>query len=274
MRKYLGNNMAIYFAKDVLVGLVYIAFYLGIRRRDAKIFRPPFLVFGSLLLWLGVAQIFNPNSPHILYGLLGFKVYFYYVPLIFVGYALIRDDEDLRKFLVLNGFLAAIIGGIGIVQAIVGNSFLNPTHLAPELRDLGNLQKITPLTNQIFTLPDSVFVSSGRFSLYLTFAMILTVGTAGYLLLYTKRSRKLIYIVFAIVVTATLLSGSRSAAVSAVTSALVLSSRISLGCSLALAARASAHQSNPSHFHCRITWSRGSSAHFPGRGWLAYRVLY
>ena len=221
-RKYLGNNMAIYFAKDVLVGLVYIAFYLGIRRRDAKIFRPPFLFVGSLLLWLGVAQIFNPNSPHILYGLLGFKVYFYYVPLIFVGYALIRGDEDLRKFLVLNGFLAAIIGGIGIIQAIVGNSFLNPTHLAPELRDLGNLQKITPLTNQIFTLPDSVFVSSGRFSLYLTFAMILTVGTAGYLLLYTKRSRKIIYIVFAIVVTATLLSGSRSAAVSAVTSGLVL----------------------------------------------------
>ena len=222
VRKYLGNNMAIYFAKDVLVGLVYIAFYLGIRRRDAKTFRPPFLVFGSLLLWLGVAQIFNPNSPHILYGLLGFKVYFYYVPLIFVGYALIRGDEDLRKFLVLNGFLAAIIGGIGIIQAIVGSSFLNPTHLAPELRDLGNLQKITPLTNQIFTLPDSVFVSSGRFSLYLTFAMILTVGTAGYLLLYTKRSRKIIYIVFAIVVTATLLSGSRSAAVSAVTSGLVL----------------------------------------------------
>ena len=223
VRKYFGNDMAIYFAKDFFLALVYIAFYLSIRRGETRIFRPPFLVFGSLLLWLGVAQIFNPNSPHILYGFLGFKVYFYYVPLIFVGYALIRGDEDLRKFLVLNGFLAAIIGGIGIVQAIVGNSFLNPTHLAPELRDLGNLQKITPLSNQIFTLPDSVFVSSGRFSLYLTFALILTVGTTGYLLLYTKRSRKLIYVVFAIVVTATLLSGSRSATVSAVTSALVLS---------------------------------------------------
>jgi hypothetical protein len=222
MRKYVGNNMAIYFAKDFFVGLVYIAFYLSLRRGEAKTFRPPFLIFGSLLLWLGVAQIFNPNSPHILYGLLGFKIYFYYVPLIFVGYALIRDDEDLRRFLVLNGYLAAIIGGIGIVQAIVGNSFLNPASLAPELRDLGNLQKITPLTNQLFTLPDSVFVSAGRFSLYLTFAIILTVGTAGYLLLYTKRSRKLIYLVFAIIVTATLLSGSRSAAVSAVTSVIVL----------------------------------------------------
>ena len=223
VRKYVGNNMAIYFAKDFFIGLVYIAFYLSIRRGEAKIFRPPFLVSGSFFLWLGVAQIFNANSPHILYGLLGFKVYFYYVPLIFVGYALIRDDEDLRRLLILNGLLAAIIGGIGIVQAIVGNSFLNPSTLAPELRDLGNLQKMTPLTNQMFSLPDSVFVSSGRFSLYLTVAMILTVGTAGYLLLYTKRNRKLIYIVFAIIATATLLSGSRSAVVLAVASALVLS---------------------------------------------------
>jgi hypothetical protein len=223
IRKYLGNNMAIYFAKDILVGLVYISLYLSIRRGNAKSFRPPFLLFGMLFIWLGVAQIFNSNSPHILYGLLGLKVYFYYVPLIFVGYALIRGDEDLRKFLVVNGLLAALIGGIGIVQAIVGNTFLNPTVLAPEISDLGNLEKFTPLSNQAFNLPDSVFVSAGRFSLYLTVAVILTMGTTGYLLLYTKRSRKLIYIVFAVVVTATLLSGSRTAVVLAVASALVLS---------------------------------------------------
>jgi hypothetical protein len=52
--------------------------------------------------------------------------------------------------------------------------------------------------------------------------MILTMGTAAYLLLYTKRNRKLIYIVLAITATATLLSGSRSAVVLAVASALVL----------------------------------------------------
>ena len=100
----------------------------------------------SLLIWLGVIQILNFNSPHILYGLIGFKLYFYYIPLMFVGYALIRSDEDLRKFLVANGVLACVISVIGIVQAIVGNSFLNPTTLAPELRELGNLEKVTPLS--------------------------------------------------------------------------------------------------------------------------------
>ena len=156
IRKFLGNNMVIYFGKDMLVGLVYISLYIEIRKGRAKTFRPPFLLPLSLLLWLGVIQIFNSNSPHILFGLIGFKVYFYYVPLIFVGYALIRGDEDLRKFLVANGILAGVISAIGIIQAILGNSFLNPTTLAPELQELGNLEKVTPLTNQVFSLPDAV----------------------------------------------------------------------------------------------------------------------
>ena len=223
IRKFLGNNMGIYFAKDMLVGLVYISLYIEIRKGRAKTFRPPFLVPLSLLLWLGAIQIFNSNSPHILFGLIGFKVYFYYVPLIFVGYALIRSDEDLRKFLVANGILAAVISVIGIIQAIVGNSFLNPTTLAPELQELGNLEKVTPLTNQMFSLPDAVFVSSGRFSLYLVVAAILTMSSVGYLILHTKRSRGIMYLAFALVGMATLFSGSRGAVVNAVASALILS---------------------------------------------------
>src|SRR3984957_7313314 len=42
VRKYLGNNMAIYFGKDVLVRLTYIALFVDIRRRRAETFRPPF----------------------------------------------------------------------------------------------------------------------------------------------------------------------------------------------------------------------------------------
>lgn len=223
VRKFLGNNIAIYFAKDVLLGLVYVSLYVDIRRGRTKPFRPPFLIFLNLFIWLGVLQIFNQNSPHILYGLLGFKVYFYYIPLLFVGNALIESDEDLRKFLVANSLLAGAIGAIGIIQAIVGHSFMNPAVLAPELRDLGGLDKVTPLTNQILSLPSSVFVSSGRFSQYLIVAAILLMGSAGYLLLYTRRSRKLIFIVFGIVVSATLFSGSRGAIVFVLASVLVLS---------------------------------------------------
>jgi hypothetical protein len=222
VRKYMANNLALFFGKDILLAFVYAAAYIEIRRGREKTFRPPFLFFLGLFFWLGVLQIFNQNSPHILYGLLGFKVYFYYVPLLWVGYALIRSDEDLRKFLVFNAVLAGVIGGLGIAQAILGNSFLNPEHLAPELEDLGNLSKVTPLTGRVLSLPDSVFVSSGRFALYLIMALILALGTASYLLLHTPRNRKLVFTVIGVLGIAALLSGSRSAFVGSVVSVLVL----------------------------------------------------
>lgn len=223
VRKYMGNNLALFFGKDVLLALVYVALYREIGQGREKTFRPPFLFFLSIFFWLGVLQVFNQNSPHILYGLLGLKTYFYYVPLLFVGYTLIRSDEDLRKFLVASAILAGVIGSIGIVQAIVGNKFMNPAVLAPELRDLGNLYKVSPLSNKLLSLPDSVFVSSGRFDEYLMATFILATGTAAYLLLYTKRNRKLVFSVIGILGVATLLSGARSAVMAAGASVPVLS---------------------------------------------------
>jgi hypothetical protein len=222
VRKYLGNNTALFFGKDVLVLLIYISFFAAIHRGQEKRFRPPFLLFLSLFLWLGVLQVFNQNSPSILYGLLGFKLYFCYIPLMYVGYALIRNDEDLRKFLVVNAALAGVIASLGIIQAILGHSFLNPTTLAPEIRELGQLDRITPISNQILSLPTGVFVSTGRFALYLILTIILMIGAAGYLLLYTRRNRNLVFVVIGVVGGAALFSGARSAVVYCIASTLVL----------------------------------------------------
>jgi hypothetical protein len=222
VRKFMGNSLELFFGKDILLLFVYLALFVEIRRGREKTFRPPFLLFLSLFVWLGVIQIFNQNSPSILYGLLGFKVYFFYMPLLFVGYALIRNDADLRKFLVISAVLAGVISILGIIQAILGNSFLNPAKLAPELEDLGNLTKYSPLSNLMLSLPDSVFVSSGRFATYLVWTFILTVGTTAYLLLHTRRYRKLVFAVIGLLGAATLLSGSRSAVVGVSMSAVVL----------------------------------------------------
>ena len=222
-RKYMGNNPALFFGKDILLLLVYASFFRDVRLGRAKSFRPPFLLFLSLFFWLGVLQVFNQNSPSILYGLLGMKIYFYYIPLMFVAYALIQTDEDLRRFLIINVVLAGVIGGLGIAQAILGNSFLNPATLAPELQDLGDLSKISPLSGQVFSLPASVFVSSGRFATYLLASFILVMGTAAYLILHTKQYRKLVFIVLGVIGVAVLLSGSRTASVFVASSALALS---------------------------------------------------
>jgi hypothetical protein len=55
-RKFLGNNMAIYFAKDLLAIVVYLAFFVAYRRKDKDLqnFRPPFRVALLVLIWFGV----------------------------------------------------------------------------------------------------------------------------------------------------------------------------------------------------------------------------
>jgi len=221
-RKYMGNNMALFFGKDVLALLTYVSLFAAIRAGREKSFRPKFLLCLAIFLWIALIQIFNPNTPSVLYGILGFKIYFFYIPMMYVGYALIRNDEDLRKFLVVNAVLAGVISTLGIIQAVVGHTFLNPPVLAPELRDLGELDKYSPLTNQILSLPTAVFVSAGRFANYLIIAAILMIGSLGYLLLYTRRSRKLIFAVTGLVGGALLFSGSRGAVAYGAASALIM----------------------------------------------------
>ena len=222
VRKYLGNGTLLFFGKEILALVTYVSLFVAIRKGKEKVFHAPFLLPFSIFVWLGVVQIFNQNSPSMVYSLLGFKLYFYYVPLMYVGYALIRNDEDLRKFLVANVSLAGLIASLGIAQAILGHSFLNPATLAPELQELGQLDRVTPLTNQVLSLPTAVFVSTGRYALYLDLATILTIGTAGYLLLATRRNRNLSLLVIALLGGATLFSGSRGATVYCLASTLVL----------------------------------------------------
>jgi len=125
-RKYLGNNMAIYFAKDVLALVVYLAFFMAYRRKQVTSFRPPFLVPVLLFVWFGVMQVFNPASTNLVYGILGLKLFFYYVPLLFVGYALLNSEQQLRHFFFVNLILVLVIASLGIAQSVLGHTFLNP----------------------------------------------------------------------------------------------------------------------------------------------------
>src|SRR5438105_14647523 len=147
-RKFLGNDMRLYFAKDALAVIVYLAFLtVAIRGREPRAgvgFLGPLLGFAG---W-GLVQVFNPRSPSLIYGLLGLRMYFFYLPLLFVGYALLRGERDLRHFLAFNLVLAAVIGGLGIVQGIVGLDFLNPAELPPEL-NLARLVRQAPITGAL-----------------------------------------------------------------------------------------------------------------------------
>jgi hypothetical protein len=220
-RKYLGNNMAIYFGKDFLVTMVYISFFAASRRKEVQIFRPPFLIPLLLFVWFGVIQVFNPASSSLFYGVLGLKLYFYYVPLIFVGYALFETESDLRRFFSINLFLAVLIAGLGSVQAILGHTFLNPEHPAEDIRELSQLYREAPISGAILYRPTSVFVSDGRFASYMILAWLIAFGVGGYLLMRSRRGRLLASLILAVISVGVILSGSRGAVLWTTGSALV-----------------------------------------------------
>lgn len=221
-RKYLGNNMAIFFAKDVLVLVVYLSFFISRRVHRAKAFRPPFLIPLLVFIWIGAIQVFNANSNSIFYGLLGMKVYFLYVPLLYVGYSFLESDEDLRKLLTYNAILVMLVAGLGIAQAIIGPSFLNPHTLQEDIRGLATLYRKSPISGQISYRPTSVFVSTGRFSNFVIVSWDLVLGFGGYLLLRSRRSRWIAFLAVGVVGIASIMSTSRSVFLWTATSGLVV----------------------------------------------------
>jgi hypothetical protein len=221
-RKFLGNNMAIYFAKDFLALVVYISFLSAIRRKEVTSFRPPFLGPVLIFVWFGLLQVFNPASTSIWYGLMGFKIFYYYVPMVFLGYSLINSEAQLRRFFTVNVVLALIIISLGIAQAILGPSFLNPAHPAEDIRLLSGLYRVSD-AGGIAYRPNSVFVSTGRYSNFIMVAWLLVLGFSGYLLLRQKRGRALAFIAIAVTATGAFLTASRGSFMWAMINALATS---------------------------------------------------
>ena len=209
-RKFLGNNMVIYFAKDILVILVYISFYLARRNSREKVsFRAPFLVPLLLFVWFAAAQVFNPGASSMFYGILGLKLYFLYIPLMYLGYALMDSEQDLRRFFMFNAVLILLVCCLGIAQSIIGPTFLNPSTIQEDIRDLSTLYRISPITGLSAYRPTSVFVSTGRFQNLIIASWIIVLGFGGYLILRIKKGRIAAFTTIGVLAAAALMSTSR-----------------------------------------------------------------
>jgi hypothetical protein len=223
IRKYLGNNLMIFFAKDVLAGVTYVSMWAAYRRGRLLTFKPPFMLWLGIFFWMAALQVMNPNSPSVFYGLLGMKTYFYYVPLMLAGYAILRTDADLHKILMLNMWIALIVSGFGLLQSFGGGAFLTPKDIAPELYVLTHVQRNSGKSGSEFIRSSSLFVSDARFAQFLIFLFILALGTAGYLLVKKTRGRYLVFGALGAITVATIMCGVRSPIVYLIVDAIVLS---------------------------------------------------
>ena len=193
IRKYLGGNMFIYFIKDALLAVIYVSFFVGVARGKEQLFRPKFWVPLVALFFLALAQVFNPRSTSIFYGLLGMKIDFYYVPLIFLGYSLLRTQEDLNRFLSFSLKMSILVALVGIIQGLGWKTFLNPANLAPQLQALGHLFRYSPGLSHALSAPPSVFVSQGRYANCLALMATLALGVFAYAI-FRRRPAKLVYL--------------------------------------------------------------------------------
>ncbi len=223
IRKYTGNGTLMFFVKDAIIAVIYFAMLIAMCRRQLVVFKPPFILWLSIFFWIGALQVLNPNSPNILYGVLGLKLYFYYVPLMFAGYALLRSEEDLHKFLMANMCVALFVAGLGIAQSILGLSFLNPTDLDPDLQSLGHDVRYSPISHlEVQRGTSGLCQRRQRYSQALVLFFILGLGAAGYLLMRTKRGRRLVFPALGVVTLATMMAGVRSSFVALLASGVVL----------------------------------------------------
>jgi hypothetical protein len=117
--------------------------------------------------------------------------------------------------------LALIIVSLGIVQSILGHTFLNPEHPAEDIRELSTSYRMAPISGLSMYRPTSVFVSSGRYGDFLLVIWLIVFGFSGYLLLRHKRGRAFAFLVFGLTAAAIALCASRGILLWCIGSALV-----------------------------------------------------
>ncbi|MEL7357719.1 MAG: hypothetical protein AAFN40_14260 [Cyanobacteria bacterium J06560_6] len=126
IRKWLlpGLSDLVFFGKDFLLLIGYLIFFFGTSKKHSKMatwgrktYNLTFVLVLLNFLW-GAVQAFNPSLGSILVGLLGLKIYFFYMPLALLLADLFDSELELKSFLIVYLSLAIPVGLLGALQFI------------------------------------------------------------------------------------------------------------------------------------------------------------
>jgi len=202
----LGAQELVYFAKDFLLLAAYAGFLADRRHlRGLAIPRMPVLYFTlAIAAVYGLLEILNPQLPNLAVGLLGFKAYFWYVPLLFVLPGVFTSDRTLSRFIVIYVLLSIPVGLLAITQF-----FSSPTSA------LNTYARATDDLSYAVTFGSSEFVRvTGTFSFINGYAgyLVATVMLALAVLATTHwrlKGNLLIYLALGMSLLGMLMTGSR-----------------------------------------------------------------
>lgn len=165
VRRYIVNDVALFFIKD---GILAVAYVKAFAERFA---RPRPLVHSSLvniplalLVSWSVIQVFNPALLNKVVGLLGLRVSFWYVPLLYIAGDCFRTPDQLLRFLRRYVQLGIVICLFGFAQWLAGpGAAISKSYVDFSLYTAGRLIVFRSM---------STFASNGSFAEYVLFIVL------------------------------------------------------------------------------------------------------
>ena len=204
---FLGAQDLIYFAKDVLLIAAYGGFLSERRRlRGLWIPRAPALYFTLALaaVW-GVFEVLNPDLPNLFVGLLGFKSYFLYVPLLFVLPAVFPTDAGVARFMMRYLLLSIPVGLLAVAQFFSSSTSALNTYARSPTDDYSSA---VTFGSSSFVRVTGTFSFITGYSAYLTAIVMLSLAVLA-TTRWRLRGNWKIYIVLGMAVLGMLMTGSR-----------------------------------------------------------------
>jgi len=170
-----GQPPEIMLIGDTLLFLTYLSFFAMIVIKNKKLWKPPFISTLLLLLAFILINVLNPNSPGLVFGIIGIRSYLWYVPLLFLGYYMFASEDKLLKFCRILVYTTIPLFTFAIIQYIFYDSnfvIFRPFEIGHQIHSFGWIE--TGAVKRITAL-------WGEAQRYATFSMFLFfLGMATY----------------------------------------------------------------------------------------------
>lgn len=206
VRKFAGNDIRVYFVKDLLLILALIGIAPRLkgcwREPLGKLWWPTMAVFAVALVFSLPSALVSPALP-----LIGIRVRFFYALLFPIGVYLASDRERLRRATTPLAVLGASVCAIGIAQTLIGPEFLNPSE-AEAAPLLNNLVVVKNVGDSEVVRPSGPFADVSRFASMTIVS--LTLGLCAFRLADTSRRRQLGALAIVVSLAAAFATGSRT----------------------------------------------------------------
>jgi hypothetical protein len=165
--------------KDVIVGLLFLSVAtILIYRHRLPIPRLPWIFPFAGFALIYAAEVFNPNLPNILVGLVGIRVTIFYFVLTPVAYWFFESRERVVRFFFFMVALSIPVAIFGIVQYYKGPVWV--VSLSPGFQRAVYYATISDSVTEAPSFRTfSTFVQTGGFAGYLAFVMLLTAAFWG-----------------------------------------------------------------------------------------------